>query len=234
MPCAWPVTDDMKAPEHWPIATGKACYVGDIVAVVVADSRYGVAGAVDAVVVDYDPLPAVSDLEEAAGDSVVIHDALGTNRSYTWTLSPDPANGRRRLRQRRSHGQRDLRPAAADPRSHGAQGVAAVPGVYGGDLTFYSATQIPHILKVQIAAVCGVPEHKVRVVAPGGRRLRVQAQRLRRGPDRGGGGPAAERPRQLDREPVRARWPPSRAEARSSTWSWRPTPTARSRPCGPR
>ena len=56
-----------------------------------ADSRYGVAGAVDAVVVDYDPLPAVSDLEEAAGDSVVIHDALGTNRSYTWALSPDPA-----------------------------------------------------------------------------------------------------------------------------------------------
>ena len=96
MPCAWPVTDDMKAPEHWPIATGKACYVGDIVAVVVADSRYGVAGAVDAVVVDYDPLPAVSDLEEAAGDSVVIHDALGTNRSYTWALSPDPAAVERR------------------------------------------------------------------------------------------------------------------------------------------
>src|SRR4029450_13354740 len=48
MPCAWPVTDDMKAPEHRPIATGKACYVGDIVAVVVADSRYGEADAVGA------------------------------------------------------------------------------------------------------------------------------------------------------------------------------------------
>src|SRR5690606_21449027 len=40
MPCAWPVTDDMKAPDHWPVARGKACYVGDIVAVVVAETRY--------------------------------------------------------------------------------------------------------------------------------------------------------------------------------------------------
>ena len=183
MPCAWPVTDDMKAPEHWPIATGKACYVGDIVAVVVADSRYGVADAVDAVVVDYDPLPAVSDLEEAAGDSVVIHDALGTNRSYTWTLSPDPAavdaafaNAAYTVSER--YVQQRLIPEAMETR-----GVAAVPGVYGGDLTLYSATQIPHILKVQIAAVCGVPEHKVRVVAPSvggafGSKLNVYAEEL--------------------------------------------------------
>ena len=58
MPCAWPVTEDMKAPPHWPVAVDKACYVGDIVAVVVADSRYQAADAVDAVVVDYDPLDA--------------------------------------------------------------------------------------------------------------------------------------------------------------------------------
>jgi aerobic carbon-monoxide dehydrogenase large subunit len=183
MPCAWPVTDDMKAPEHWPIATGKACYVGDIVAVVVADSRYAAADAVDAVVVDYDPLPAVCDLEEAASDSVVIHDALGTNRSYTWTLSPDPAAVDAAFADAahtvsETYVQQRLIPEAMETR-----GVAAVPGVYGGDLTFYSATQIPHILKVQIAAVCGVPEHKVRVVAPSvgggfGSKLNVYAEDL--------------------------------------------------------
>ncbi|HKE75717.1 MAG TPA: molybdopterin cofactor-binding domain-containing protein [Acidimicrobiales bacterium] len=183
MPCAWPVTEDMKAPEHYPIARGKACYVGDIVAVVVADSRYAAADAVDAVVVDYDALPAVVDLEEAAGDRVVIHDGLGTNRSYTWTLSPDPdaveaafAGAAHTVSER--YVQQRLIPEAMEPR-----GVAAVPGVYGGDLTLYSATQIPHILKVQIAATCGVPEHKVRVVAPSvgggfGSKLNVYAEEL--------------------------------------------------------
>jgi aerobic carbon-monoxide dehydrogenase large subunit len=183
MPCAWPVTEDMKAPEHHPIATGKACYVGDIVAVVVADSRYAAADAVDAVIVDYDPLPAVTDLEDAAADRVVIHDDLGTNRSYTWTLSPDPdaveaafANAAHTVSER--YVQQRLIPEAMEPR-----GVAAVPGVYGGDMTLYSATQIPHILKVQIAATCGIPEHKVRVVAPAvgggfGSKLNVYAEEL--------------------------------------------------------
>jgi aerobic carbon-monoxide dehydrogenase large subunit len=183
MPCAWPVTEDMKAPDHFPVASGKACYVGDIVAVVVADSRYAAADAVDAVVVDYEPLDAVVDLEEAAADRVVIHDDLGTNRSYTWTLSPDTAAvdaafaaaahvvSERYVQQR-------LIPEAMEPR-----GVAAVPGVYGGDLTVYSATQVPHILRVMIAATCGVPEHKLRVVAPAvgggfGSKLNIYAEDL--------------------------------------------------------
>ncbi len=166
MPCAWPVTDDMKSPDHWPVALDKACHVGDIVAVVVADSRYEAADAVDAVVVDYDPLDAVVDIEDAASDRVVIHEGLGTNRSYTWTLSPDPeaverafAGAAHVVRERYRH--QRLIPAAMEPR-----GVVAVPAPYGGDLTLYSATQIPHILKVMIAITNGVPEHKVRVIAP--------------------------------------------------------------------
>lgn len=166
MPCAWPVTDDMKAPAHWPVARGKACYVGDIVAVVVAESRYQAADAVDAVVVDYDPLDAVVDLEDAASDRVVVHEDLGTNRSYTWTLSPDPeavdrafAEAAHTVSER--YVQQRLIPVAMEPR-----GVVAVPGVYGGDITLYSSTQIPHILKVMVSATCGVPEHKVRVIAP--------------------------------------------------------------------
>ena len=99
MPCAWPVTEDMKNPEHFPVAIDKACYVGDIVAVVVADSRYAAADAVGAVDVSYEPLDAVVDLEDALSDRVVIHDALGTNKSYTWELIPDAGGGRRRLRR---------------------------------------------------------------------------------------------------------------------------------------
>src|SRR5918996_1677795 len=183
MPCAWPVTEDMKAADHWPVAVEKACYVGDIVAVVAADDRYAAVDGVDAVEVDYDPLEAVVDLEDAASDRVVIHEGLGTNRSYTWTLTPEPEAVERAFAEathvvRERYLQQRLIPSAIEPR-----GVAVVPGVYGGDLTLYSATQIPHILRVMIAATCGVPEAKVRVVAPSvgggfGSKLDVYAEDL--------------------------------------------------------
>jgi carbon-monoxide dehydrogenase large subunit len=183
MPCAWPVTEDMKAPEHWPVAVDKANFAGDAVAVVLADSRYAVADAVDAVVVDYEPLDPVMDLEAAAADDSVIHSVLGTNRSYTWTLSPDPeavdaafAQATHNLSHR--YVQQRLIPAAMEPR-----GVAVVPAAYGGDLTIYSSTQIPHILKIMTAVTCGLPEQKLRVVAPAvgggfGSKLNVYAEEL--------------------------------------------------------
>ncbi len=183
MPCAWPVTEDIKIPAHWPVAKDKACYVGDIVAVVVAEDRYQAADAVDAVVVDYEPLEAVVEIEDAASDRVVVHEDLGTNRSYTWTLAPDPEAVERAFAEAahtvsETYLQQRLIPVAMEPR-----GVAAVPGVHGGDITVYSSTQIPHILKVMIAATCGVPEHKVRVVAPAvgggfGSKLNVYAEEL--------------------------------------------------------
>ncbi|HEX8802830.1 MAG TPA: molybdopterin cofactor-binding domain-containing protein [Acidimicrobiales bacterium] len=183
MPCAWPVTEDMKAPDHWPVAVDEACYVGDIVAVVVAESRAAAADGVDAVVVDYDPLDVVVDVEDAATDRVVVHEALGTNVSYTWTLSPDTeaverafAEAAHTVHERHVH--QRLIPAAIETR-----GVAVVPGAYGGDLTVYSATQIPHILRIMTAITCGVPEQKIRVVAPAvgggfGSKLNVYAEEL--------------------------------------------------------
>jgi carbon-monoxide dehydrogenase large subunit len=181
MPCAWPVTEDMKSPDHWPVAVDKACFAGDIVAVVVADSRAEAVDAVDAVVVDYEPLDVVLDLEAAAEDGTILHEALGTNRSFTWTLAPDPdaveqafADAAHVVSERYVH--QRLIPAAMEPR-----GVAAVPAPYGGDLTVYSSTQIPHILKVMITLTCGVPESKVRVIAPAvgggfGSKLEVYAE----------------------------------------------------------
>jgi carbon-monoxide dehydrogenase large subunit len=183
MPCAWPVTEDMKSPDHFPVAADKVCYVGDIVAVVVADSRYAAADATSAVVVDYEPLDVVVDLEDALSDRVVIHEALGTNRSYTWELIPDAAavdaafaGAVHTVKER--YIQQRLIPAAMEPR-----GVAVVPQPHGGDITVYSATQIPHILKVMLAATAGVPEHKLRVVAPSvgggfGSKLDVYAEEL--------------------------------------------------------
>jgi carbon-monoxide dehydrogenase large subunit len=183
MPCAWPVTPDMKSPEHFPIAIDKACYVGDIVAVVVADSRYAARDGIDSVVVDYEPLAVAVELEDALSDRVVIHESLGTNSSYTWPLVPDPDAVERAFTSavhtvRERYVQQRLIPEAIEPR-----GVVVVPQPVGGDLTIYSATQIPHILKVMIAVTLGIPEQKLRVIAPAvgggfGSKLDVYAEEL--------------------------------------------------------
>ena len=166
LPCGWPVTADMKAPAHLPLAVGKVNYLGDAVAVVLARTEYEAHDAAEAVVVDYDPLTAVVDLDDAASDRVVIHGDLGTNKSYTWDLSPDHAaveaafgsathvvSGR--------YVQQRLIPSPMEPR-----GVLVVPQPFGGDFTIYSATQIPHILKVMLALTVGIAETNLRVVAP--------------------------------------------------------------------
>ena len=185
MPCAWPVTDDMKNPAHYPLAVDKVTYVGDGVVAVLAESEAIAHDALDAIEVDYEPLPAVLDLEEAMTDELVIHDDIGTNVSYTWPLLIEENEGdverafadaaytvsERYVQQR-------LIPMAMEPRA-----VVAMPQPFGGDMTLYSATQVPHILKVMAALTLGIPEHQMRVVCPAvgggfGSKLNVYAEEL--------------------------------------------------------
>jgi carbon-monoxide dehydrogenase large subunit len=183
MPCAWPVTADMKNPDHFPLAVDKVCYVGDAVAVVLAESEAAAKDGAEAVVVGYDELPAVVDLEDALSDRVVVHEALGTNRSYTWELSPTPeaveqAFARAAHVVSERYVQQRLIPSALEPR-----GVVVLPSPFGGDFTVYSATQIPHILKVMLSVTTGVAETKLRVIAPAvgggfGSKLDVYAEEL--------------------------------------------------------
>ncbi|MGH9024380.1 MAG: xanthine dehydrogenase family protein molybdopterin-binding subunit, partial [Acidimicrobiia bacterium] len=166
LPMAWQVTSDLKMPENWPIATGKACFAGDRVAVVVAQTREAALDAAESVNVDYEELPAVIELEDAQSDRVVIHDALGTNVAYTWPLDPNPegvaaafASAAYTVKER--FVQQRLIPTSIETR-----GVCVVPSPFGGDLTIYSSTQIPHLLRTLLGLVSGVPEHKIRAVAP--------------------------------------------------------------------
>ncbi|MXQ61293.1 molybdopterin cofactor-binding domain-containing protein [Streptomyces sp. XHT-2] len=166
LPCAWPVTEDMVHPDHPPLAVDEVRHAGDPVAVVVARDRYAAADALEAVEVEYEPLPAVLDLEAAlAEDAPLVHADKGTNRCYDWPLraGEDYAAVRERAEvvlERRYHQQR-LIPNAMEPRS-----VVVTPLAASGEYTVYSATQIPHILRVMLAMVTGIPEHKLRVVAP--------------------------------------------------------------------
>ena len=87
MPCAWPVTEEMKNPPHYPLAVSEVKYQGDGVAVVLADSRPHAVDAAELVEVEYEPLAVAVDVAAAAEDgSPLVHDELGTNVSYVWQL----------------------------------------------------------------------------------------------------------------------------------------------------
>jgi carbon-monoxide dehydrogenase large subunit len=164
LPMAWaPPGVEVKTPEHWPLARGKVCHVGDPVAVVVADTKYGAVDAAEQIYVDYEELPVVVDPEKALEDgSPVIHDELGTNHSYDWSLGGGDVEKalaeadvvvERRIVNHRTAG------AAIEPR-------AAIAEWRAGYLTLYTTTQVPHLVRLQLAGVLGVAEDHFRVVAP--------------------------------------------------------------------
>ena len=183
MPSAWAVTEDMLNPPHYPLAVGTVNYVGDGVVAVLANSNAEARDALEAIVVEYDPLPAVVDLDDAISDRVLVHEELGTNSAYTWELKIGDealaqafADATYTVKERFT--QQRLIAMAMEPRA-----CAAVPQPFGGDLTLYSATQIPHILKVMVALTMGIPESQLRVVAPSvgggfGSKLDVYAEEL--------------------------------------------------------
>jgi aerobic carbon-monoxide dehydrogenase large subunit len=165
LPTAWPVTPDMKAPVHLPIATEEVRYVGDAVAVVVANSKYQAADAVEFVEVEYEPLPTVVDMEAALAEGSPLADTtLESNKSYTWQKIDgeidDAFEGAAHVTTRRFINQR-LIPTAIEPRS-----VVCSPPREHREFTMWTSTQVPHILRLMLALTCGVPEHELRVIAP--------------------------------------------------------------------
>ncbi|HSK92267.1 MAG TPA: xanthine dehydrogenase family protein molybdopterin-binding subunit [Euzebyales bacterium] len=181
LPCAWPVSPDMVHPDHWPLATDEVRYVGDAVAVVVARDRFAAADALEHITVEYDPLDPVVDMEAALEDQVLVHGDKGTNKSFFWQLEngdldtafndADVVVTRRFINQR-------LIPSAIEPRA-----VVVAPIASAGEYTMYSATQIPHILRLMLTLTTGVPESKLRVIAPDvgggfGSKLNVYAEEV--------------------------------------------------------
>jgi carbon-monoxide dehydrogenase large subunit len=164
LPCAWPVTEDIKMPPHFPLATDEARYQGDPVAVVVAENRALAKDAAELVEVDYEPLSSVADVEKALADGApLVHDDLGTNECYVWKLESEAvqtAIDAADVIVTRRYYQPRLIPNAIEPR-----GVLAQVGP-AGDVTLWSATQTPHIQRFALQLVLGIPESKIRVVAP--------------------------------------------------------------------
>ena len=164
MPCAWAVTEDIKMPPHFPLAAEEARFQGDGVAVVVAETRTLAKDAAELVEVDYEPLDSIADVEKALEDGApLVHSDLGTNECYVWKLETDDVQAAIDAADvvvTRRYFQPRLIPNAIEPR-----GLLAQVGPTG-DVTLWSATQIPHILRFTMQLVLGIPESKVRVIAP--------------------------------------------------------------------
>jgi aerobic carbon-monoxide dehydrogenase large subunit len=165
LPCAWPVTGDCRIPQHHPLTADKARYAGDGVAVVVAESRALAKDAAELVEVDYEPLEPVTDVGEAVGESApLVHDEYDENRAYTWTLQNgevDRLFSEAAVTVKEHYRQQRLIPNAIEPRS-----VLVQPVLATGEYTMWSATQVPHIARVTLSGTTGIPETKLRVVAP--------------------------------------------------------------------
>ena len=166
LPCAWLIPDsDLKTPDHPAIAKDRVRYVGDAVAVVVAESRYQAEDALEHIDVDYEPLDAVMNPKAAAQDGAPqVHDDVENNVAFTWPLAggdTDAAFAEADVTVSDTINLQRLIANPMEPRSAIAQWVAAT-----GELTLWNTSQNPHIARFLTSVVTGVPEHKVRVIAP--------------------------------------------------------------------
>ncbi len=171
LPCGWLITDvngePMKEPPHPPLAQGKVRYVGDTVACVIAETPYQAKDAAELVDVDYEVLPAVVRPDDAIRPGApAVHDIAPDNVCYVWSHG-DRAATDKAFEQAAHVTTLDfvnnrLIPNAIEPRAAVAQYSRAEDSY-----TLHVSNQNPHVERLLMTAfVLGLPEHKVRVIAP--------------------------------------------------------------------
>jgi len=172
LPCGWLINNPdgtpMKEPPHPILAISKARYVGDHVAMVVAETLEQARDAAEAVQVDYEVLPALVSVADAAKKqgTVTLHDEAPDNQCYKWALGDkaavDAAFAGAAHVTRLDLVNNRLVPNAIEPRVAVASYSRATE-----DYVLYVANQNPHVERLLMTAfVLGLPEHKVRVIAP--------------------------------------------------------------------
>ena len=172
VPCGWQVDfkngDTMKEPPHPLLARTKALHVGDGIAVVIAETQAQAKDAAAMVEVEYEELPAVTDISEALKDGAPqLHDGVPNNKIFDWELGSgldavDSALASASHVTKLNIVNQRLIPNAIEPR--------CAIGDYDDSRdyhTLYTSSQNPHVIRLLMCAfVLGLPEHKVRVVAP--------------------------------------------------------------------
>ncbi len=172
LPCGWQITDrhgePMKEPAHPVLARGKVRHVGDPIAAVVAESVGEARDAAEAIRVGVEELPAVTDMRAAAAGGALVHDEIGTNLCYEWGFVEENREAVDEAIRNAHHVttvelvNNRLVPNAMEPR--------VAIGDYDpatDESTLYTTSQNPHVIRLLMGAfVLGLPEHKLRVVAP--------------------------------------------------------------------
>jgi aerobic carbon-monoxide dehydrogenase large subunit len=167
IPCLWLVPNtDLKIGTYSALATEYVRYVGDAVAVAVAETPYQAYDALDLIDVDYEVLPAVIDPQKSAqGDAPRVHAEFPSNQAFHWTVTGggdiDAAFKSAEVVVKDRIIQQRLIPTAMETRSAVAQFVPAT-----GELTLWNTTQNPHIVRFACSVVTGIPEDRLRVIAP--------------------------------------------------------------------
>ncbi|MCI0182310.1 xanthine dehydrogenase family protein molybdopterin-binding subunit [Sulfoacidibacillus ferrooxidans] len=164
IPTAWlPPDSDIKATAHPALALDRVRYVGDGVAMVVADDLYAAKDALELIAVEYEVLPAVVNQEAAMDDAApLVHSDAPHNIAFHWQagdatdemFESAPVHVSHRFVQQR------LIPNAMEPRSSVAQYNKST-----GSLTMWVTTQNPHIHRLLLSGILGLPEHKIRILA---------------------------------------------------------------------
>jgi len=158
------VPEKHTVPERFPIAEKEVCFQGEPVAVVVADTKYHAADAAEHVHVEYEPLPAVMDLEKALeADSPRVHEGAPDNLGWDLTFSPDAEAAfaeadvvvKHRILQQR------LAPTPME-----ARGVLAEWNDADQTLTMWLSSQGPHFTRLWVGGAMGIPENRLRVISP--------------------------------------------------------------------
>ncbi|MCI0843781.1 MAG: molybdopterin-dependent oxidoreductase [Chloroflexi bacterium] len=165
IPCAWlPPDCDIKAVDHPAIAKDVVRYQGDAVAVVVAEDRYQAEDALELINVEYEVLPSVVSPEAAMqAGAPQIHEDAPNNQAFHWVAAggdTDAAFADADVIVKDTILQQRLIPNAMEPRSAVANWTRSM-----GELTLWSTSQNPHIVRFLGSLVTGIPEHKIRVIA---------------------------------------------------------------------
>lgn len=171
IPCAWQIHNKdgspMSEPAHPPLAVDKVRYVGDQVAVVIAEAKAQARDAAEMIAVDYDVLPAAIDMDSALADNAsLVHDDVANNLCFDWELGDKDATEAAFAKADRVVSidlvNNRLIPNAIEPRAAIARYDPA-----GGNYTLHTTTQNPHVIRLLMGAfVLQIPEHKLRIIAP--------------------------------------------------------------------
>ena len=176
LPCGWDlrkaknvpgVVQDLAIVPHMPLTSDVARHVGDPVAVVIADSQEAATDAAEKVRVDWEPLPSVTATEKAsASGAATIHADAPGNVAFKWALgdaaATDAAFKNAAVTVKKRIVNQRLVANAMEPRACVARFDPAT-----GELTLWVTSQNPHVHRLLMCAfVLGIPEHKVRVIAP--------------------------------------------------------------------